>query len=126
MRRRKLLPREYTVSWQRGIYTLAPPNRMRRIIRCSVVSLLALLIVGVITSWLVAGWLVFIISGTEDRHTTATETKVMFSVALQPKELMLVDGAAHVDLYRVSPVEYRTRVLRFLDQHMRMQPEDSR
>ena len=68
---------------------------------------------------------VFMISGTEDRHTTATETKVMFSVALQPKELMLVDGAAHADLYRVSPVEYRTRVLRFLDQHMRTQPEDS-
>ena len=31
---------------------------MRRIIRCSVIGLLALLVVGVIASWLVAGWLV--------------------------------------------------------------------
>jgi alpha-beta hydrolase superfamily lysophospholipase len=54
------------------------------------------------------------------------ETKRMFSVALQPKELMLVDRAAHVDLYRVSPVEYKTRVLRFLEENMRSQPGDSR
>lgn len=69
---------------------------------------------------------VLIISGTEDRHTTVTETKRMFSVALQPKELMLVNRAAHVDLYRVSPVEYKTRVLRFLDENMRSRAGDSR
>ncbi len=69
---------------------------------------------------------VLVISGTEDRHTTVTETKRMFSVALEPKELMLVNRAAHVDLYRVSPVEYKTRVLRFLDENMRSRAGDSR
>ena len=63
---------------------------------------------------------VFLISGAEDRHTTAIETKTMFSLAHQPKELWLVDGAAHVDLCRMSPVEYKTRVVRFLNEHMRM------
>ena len=64
---------------------------------------------------------VFLISGTEDRHTTARETKDLFSAARQPKELWMVDGAAHVDLYRMSPLEYKTRVVRFLSQHMRTQ-----
>ncbi len=64
---------------------------------------------------------VFLISGTEDRHTTASETKQMFAAARQPKELWLVDGAAHVDLYSVSPEEYKTRVVGFLNQHMRTQ-----
>jgi fermentation-respiration switch protein FrsA (DUF1100 family) len=65
------------------------------------------------------GCSVLIMSGTEDRHTTVAETKEMFSVARQPKELWLVDSAAHIDLYRASPAGYKTRVLRFLDQHMR-------
>ncbi len=62
---------------------------------------------------------VFLISGTEDRYTTATETKQMFAAAREPKDLWLVDGVAHVDLYRASPQEYKTRVLNFLKQHMR-------
>ena len=61
---------------------------------------------------------VLIVSGTDDRHTSALETREMFSVARQPKELWLVDGAAHVDLYRLSPEEYETRVVGFLKQHM--------
>jgi alpha-beta hydrolase superfamily lysophospholipase len=64
---------------------------------------------------------VLLISGNEDRHTTTTETKEMFAIARQPKELWMVDGAAHVDLYRVSPVEYKTRVVRFLNRYMRTQ-----
>jgi len=61
-----------------------------------------------------------LISGTEDRHTTAKETEQMFAAARQPKELWLVDGAAHVDLYSASPEEYKKRVVGFLNQHMRM------
>jgi alpha-beta hydrolase superfamily lysophospholipase len=62
-----------------------------------------------------------VISGAEDHHTTATETKEMFSVALQPKELWLVEGAGHEDLYSASPAEYQSQVLGFFDQYMRKQ-----
>ena len=41
---------------------------------------------------------VCVISGAADLHTTASETQVMFSAARDPKELWLVDDAAHVDL----------------------------
>ncbi len=64
---------------------------------------------------------VFVMSGTEDRHTTPAETRRLFEIARQPKELWLVDGAAHVDLYRVSPKAYAARVMGFLNQHMRPQ-----
>jgi uncharacterized protein len=64
---------------------------------------------------------VLLLSGREDASTTAAETREMFSVASEPKQLWLVDGAAHVDLCRAAPDEYKTGVLRFLDQHMRRQ-----
>ena len=65
---------------------------------------------------------VYLISGTDDHRTTANETKEMFSAARQPKEMWLVDGAAHEDLYRASAVEYKSRVLTFFNQHMRKLP----
>ena len=37
-------------------------------------------------------------------------------------ELWLFDGVAHVDLYKASPEEYKTRVVGFLNHHMRMNP----
>ena len=39
------------------------------------------------------------IAGSEDRHTTITETKAMFASANEPKELWVVDGAAHVEAH---------------------------
>jgi uncharacterized protein len=62
---------------------------------------------------------VFFLSGTEDRHTTVLETRQMFSAAAEPKELWLVDGAAHEDLYQAAPQEYQSRILGFLNRHMR-------
>jgi fermentation-respiration switch protein FrsA (DUF1100 family) len=61
---------------------------------------------------------VYVISGAEDRHTTANETREMFEVTREPKELWLVDRAAHEDLYRLSPDEYESRVISFFNQHM--------
>ncbi|MEM9644705.1 MAG: alpha/beta fold hydrolase [Planctomycetota bacterium] len=58
---------------------------------------------------------VFIASGTEDFHTTRSETRAMFSAARKPKRLWLVDGAAHVDLQRFAPLRYRQQVVGFLD-----------
>ena len=57
---------------------------------------------------------VFIVSGDADRHTTAAETKAMFAAAREPKELWLVEGAAHVDLYARDPKRYEERVAGFL------------
>ena len=66
----------------------------------------------------------FIMSGVEDRHTTVTETRHMYSIALEPKQLWLVDGTAHVDIYDLKRDEYEHRVLSFLNRHMRNIPAD--
>ena len=63
----------------------------------------------------------FLVSGSDDLHTTAHETEQMYALAQQPKELWLVDDAAHVDLYDASPEEYQQRVIRFFNRHLRMQ-----
>jgi len=60
-----------------------------------------------------------IISGTQDQHTTSDETKRLFETALPPKELWLVEGAAHVDLYAFNPQTYETKVSAFLTKYMR-------
>jgi len=38
----------------------------------------------------------------------------LFNAAAEPKQLWLVDGAAHVDLHAVNKDEYEKRVLEFL------------
>ena len=62
---------------------------------------------------------VFVVSGTADQHTTAAETRQMFATATEPKELWLVDGAAHADLFRTNPIQYRQRISAFLERHLR-------
>ena len=62
---------------------------------------------------------VFVLSGTEDRHTRVPETQAMFAAVRGSKELWLVDGAAHVDLHGHDPTQYRARILRFFDRHLR-------
>lgn len=58
---------------------------------------------------------VFVLSGAEDRHTTRAETERLFEAAREPKELWIVPGAAHVDLYRAAGAVYEAKVLEFLD-----------
>ncbi|HEV2847042.1 MAG TPA: alpha/beta fold hydrolase [Thermoanaerobaculia bacterium] len=58
---------------------------------------------------------VLILSGSEDRHTTAEQTRRLFARAPEPKELWLVPGAAHVDLHGFAGEEYRRRILKFLE-----------
>ncbi|QDV25848.1 Alpha/beta hydrolase family protein [Aureliella helgolandensis] len=62
---------------------------------------------------------VCVASGTDDQHTTESETQAMFSAASEPKHLWMVDGAAHVDLLRDNPIQYRQHIVRFLDHHLR-------
>lgn len=64
---------------------------------------------------------VLVAAGTEDRHTRLAETQRFFAAAREPKELWLVEGAAHVDLLRFDPEGYATTVLGFLERHERSQ-----
>lgn len=61
---------------------------------------------------------VLIMSGADDRHTTAEETHAMFEAANEPKEFWMVEGAGHEDLYDFSPAAYRTRLLSFFKRHL--------
>lgn len=57
---------------------------------------------------------VLIVAGTADRYTTQAETQRLFAAAAEPKELWLVEGAGHQDLYRYDPRGYEQRVFGFL------------
>lgn len=61
---------------------------------------------------------ILIVAGTLDQHTTVAETKRLFEAANQPKEFWLVEGAAHVDLYRFDPIAYEHRILNFLARYL--------
>ncbi len=62
---------------------------------------------------------VLIVSGSEDQHTTLSETMRIFQTANEPKELWAVEGAAHVDLYNFNPMAYESRISTFLAKHIR-------
>jgi alpha-beta hydrolase superfamily lysophospholipase len=61
------------------------------------------------------------IVGEQDQHTTLRESEQMFSVAAEPKELWIVEGAKHTDLYVDKKQEYEQRVLRFFEDRLRSQ-----
>jgi fermentation-respiration switch protein FrsA (DUF1100 family) len=60
-----------------------------------------------------------LIVGDRDRDTTITESHAMFETATGPKELWVVHGARHVDLYRYVGNDYKVRVLDFFDRWLR-------
>lgn len=62
---------------------------------------------------------VLIVGGTDDRHTTIAETRRLYETAIEPKELWLVEGAAHVDLHAFNASAYESRVSAFLLKHLR-------
>lgn len=53
------------------------------------------------------------IAGAEDLHTTREESRRLFAAAREPKELWVVEGAAHTDLHAAAREEYERRVLDF-------------
>jgi uncharacterized protein len=61
---------------------------------------------------------VFIIAGTLDQRTKPNETQAIFSAALPPKELWLLAGAAHVDLYAFAGEEYERRILHYFSSYL--------
>lgn len=60
-----------------------------------------------------------IIAGADDQHTTLAESRQMFEAASGPKELWVVSGAKHVDLYPLVKAEYEERVLSFFGKYLR-------
>lgn len=57
---------------------------------------------------------VFVLGGANDQHTLAQSTQALFDAAKASKELWLVTGAAHVDLYGFAQQEYAKRILTFV------------
>ena len=60
----------------------------------------------------------FFIAGTADRDTTLQESKDLFNAAAEPKQLWLVEGAAHVDPHEFARDEYEKRALDFLAKNL--------
>lgn len=61
---------------------------------------------------------VLIAAGSADLHTTLPETRRLFAAAREPKDLWVVEGAAHVDLHAYAPADYERRVGAFLAAHL--------
>ncbi len=59
------------------------------------------------------------IAAAEDKHTPLAESQDLFNAAQEPKELWVVNGAAHVNLHRFAKQEYERRVLSFFAQTLR-------
>jgi fermentation-respiration switch protein FrsA (DUF1100 family) len=62
---------------------------------------------------------VLIMAGDLDKHTTLGETKRIFEAANTPKELLIFEGAAHVDLHRFKRKIYEDKVSYFLEKHLK-------
>jgi fermentation-respiration switch protein FrsA (DUF1100 family) len=60
------------------------------------------------------------IAGAKDQHTTIEESQSLYETAVTPKELWIVEGAAHVDLHASAKEEYEQRVLSFFESHLRV------
>ena len=60
-----------------------------------------------------------LIVGAEDQHTTLEESRRLFDAASEPKELWVVNGARHVDLYPLTKKEYEQHVVGFFGKYLR-------
>jgi fermentation-respiration switch protein FrsA (DUF1100 family) len=58
------------------------------------------------------------VAGSVDRHTTLAETQRIYAAARDPKELWVVNGAAHEDLHAFDPQTYEKRISTFLATHL--------
>ncbi len=61
---------------------------------------------------------VLIIAGSADQRTTLPESRRLFEAAPEPKELWVLQGAAHVDFYRFAGKEYEDHVLPFFQRYL--------
>ena len=59
-----------------------------------------------------------IIAPREDRLISWRQSERLYEAAGEPKELVVVEGAAHAEAYAIEPEAYRRRVLDFLERHL--------
>lgn len=59
------------------------------------------------------------IAGSDDRYTPLAESQQMFEMASNPKDLWIVNGAGHQDLYRFVGSEYEQRIQTFFSRYLR-------
>jgi fermentation-respiration switch protein FrsA (DUF1100 family) len=59
------------------------------------------------------------IAGAKDQHTKLDESREIFAAASEPKELWVVEAAAHVDVHQIAEEEYERRILDFFEKRLR-------
>jgi uncharacterized protein len=60
-----------------------------------------------------------VIAPKEDQLISWRQSLRLFETAGEPKELFVVEGAGHAEAYAIDPEAYRSRVLDFLERHLR-------
>jgi alpha-beta hydrolase superfamily lysophospholipase len=66
---------------------------------------------------------VLIAAGSQDQHTTLSESQQLFDAASNPKILWTVAGAKHQDLLNYDKAQYESHVVRFLIDNLRTTPQ---
>lgn len=61
---------------------------------------------------------VLMLNGSEDRHTTLDDAKLLFEPLAGPKDLAVIEGAAHVDLHAYDPELYSSLVGAFIERYL--------
>ena len=59
-----------------------------------------------------------LIAGSDDKRTTLSESKRLFSKAPEPKELWILNGAVHEDFHAYSPRYYEEKILSFFSKYL--------
>jgi uncharacterized protein len=59
-----------------------------------------------------------LIAPREDQLVSWTQSVALYRAAAEPKELLVIPGAAHSDAHAVGGAEYERRVLGFLERHL--------
>jgi uncharacterized protein len=59
------------------------------------------------------------VAGAKDRHTKLDESRELFAAAAEPKELWVVEEAAHGDVHQKAKEEYERRILDFFEKRLR-------
>ncbi len=59
-----------------------------------------------------------LIVGTDDAHTTLSESERLFLAAREPKDIWIIPGAGHFNMHSYAGKEYEQRVLSFLSPYL--------
>ena len=60
--------------------------------------------------------------GSRDHRIPITEARALFDAAGEPKELLLIEGAGHLEGFALDPTTYTHRVIRFFKEHLMSHP----